>query len=135
MRMRGANREQDYDCASIVAALAEVALGRPWVAFDQLIAEAYAVLPADVRARLVAYDVEAAATRTLRDDEFDGSAPAWRSCKIVGPQSCKPNAYRMSPEQGARGGRSRSPADGRYAPDWGRAQRPGGSLVACGDSD
>ncbi len=71
MRMRGATREQDYDCARIVAALAEVALGKPWVAFDQLIAEAYAVLPADVQVRLVAYDVEGAATRRLRDDEFD----------------------------------------------------------------
>jgi lambda repressor-like predicted transcriptional regulator len=58
MRMRERTREQDYECASIVAALAEVALGRPWVAFEQVIAEAYGVLPADVRARLAAYDIE-----------------------------------------------------------------------------
>ena len=58
MRMRGTTREQDYECASIVAALAEVALGRPWGAFEQVIAEAYGVLPADVRVRLAAYDIE-----------------------------------------------------------------------------
>ena len=43
MPMRGTTPEQDYECASIVAALAEVALGKPWVAFDELMAEAYAV--------------------------------------------------------------------------------------------
>jgi len=70
MRMRGTTREQDYGCASIVAALAEVALGKPWVAFDQLIAEACAVLPADVRARLGTYDIEEAARTSFQDDEF-----------------------------------------------------------------
>ena len=71
MPMRGTTPEQHYECASIVAALAEVALGKPWVAFDQLMAEAYAVLPADVRVRLVAYDIEDAARKRLRGDGFD----------------------------------------------------------------
>ena len=71
MPMRGTSPEQDYECASIVAALAEVALGKPWVAFDQLMAEAYAVLPADVRVQLVAYDIEDAARKRLRGDGFD----------------------------------------------------------------
>jgi hypothetical protein len=69
--MRGTTPEQGYECASIVAALAEVALGKPWAAFDQLMAEAFAVLPADVRGRLVAYDIEDAARKTLRGDGFD----------------------------------------------------------------
>ncbi len=71
MRMREAIREWDRDCASIVAALAEVALGKPWAAFDQLIAEAHAVLPTDVQVGLMAYDIEAAATERRRDDAFD----------------------------------------------------------------
>ena len=68
MRMLGVTGDQDLDCASIVAALAEVAVGKPWVAFDRLLVDAYALLPADVRARLVAYDLRSAArTGTLRN--------------------------------------------------------------------
>jgi hypothetical protein len=71
MRMRGATRERECDCASIIAALAEVALGKPWVAFDQVIAEACAVLPADVRVRLLAYDIEGAVRTRHQDDDFN----------------------------------------------------------------
>jgi hypothetical protein len=69
--MRGTTPEQDYECASIVAALAEVALGKPWAALDQLMAEAFAVLPADIRVRLMAYEFEDAARKRLRGDGFD----------------------------------------------------------------
>ena len=66
MRRSAETLEQQSDCAGIIGALAEVALGKPLAAFDQLIAEAYEILPADVWGRLAAYDVEQEARTRLR---------------------------------------------------------------------
>ena len=58
MRRSAETLEEQCDCAGIIGALAEVALGKPLAAFDQLIAEAYEVLPPDLWRRLATYDLE-----------------------------------------------------------------------------
>jgi hypothetical protein len=71
MRMRGVSPEPAGEYAGIVAALAEIALSRPWRAFDQLMAEVYATLPVDVRARLSAPDQGTAVPSTTAADHLD----------------------------------------------------------------
>ena len=56
--MRAKARDHDCSFADLFAALAEVALGKPWAAFDRVLTDAHENLPPDVRARLAAYDIE-----------------------------------------------------------------------------
>jgi hypothetical protein len=67
MRLRAKTEPDDRSWAGIYAAVADVAIGKPWAAFDRVVADAHALLPPDVRASLVTHaaKVERERARTV----------------------------------------------------------------------
>jgi hypothetical protein len=55
MRLRAKTEPDDRSWGGIYAAVADVALGKPWAAFDRVVADAHALLPPDVRACLATH--------------------------------------------------------------------------------
>jgi hypothetical protein len=55
MRLRAETEPDDRGWGGIYAAVADVALGKPWAAFDRVVADAHALLPPDVRACIVTH--------------------------------------------------------------------------------
>ena len=65
MRTRTRTPDQDGASADIIRAVAEVSLGRPRIALDQLIREVYAVLPPELSVRLASCKIEDAGEMTV----------------------------------------------------------------------
>jgi hypothetical protein len=68
---------EDGDWSGIYAAVAEVAMGKPWAEFDRVVAHAHALMPPDVRAGLIAHGIPRGVRK--RDlDLQDGTRPSGR---------------------------------------------------------